>query len=173
MPVSDSTIVKLIELATTNQAQSNDMQYTINLVITICILPVCWMLIKYFFKKHEESMTAISDGMNNLAHVVEKTSDDIKTQVLRSALQDRDIKDLQEAKYEHLKFINELQSHKNEVEKALFEIKHKHNATNELALRGLENIEDLQSQLDDLNEKIETEIKSHDSCTNFKPLHRK
>lgn len=176
-------LIKAVEVQNTNT--SDYPQYTLVACFVLGI-PLLWYLIRKWFSDNDKRFeqqkeentrlynsleAAFEKGFDSLGRTIAKTAEELSKQSTKSLLGEHNIEELQHRSYEHLEKINMLLEHKHAIELTMMEYKFKHDATNEMALKNEEKLGELKDILDDVIEKLDNEIKKHDSCTSFKPLH--
>lgn len=191
LTVTDSTILKVLDVISKQQvAPQTDntalITSIVSVIIAICLAPLFIYLVKKWVKDNEDKAikteTAMALGFEKMSSSIEKLTDtvsktisDMKDQTLKIELSKKDIDDLKEAKYEHLKIITELEKNRHDVEIRLITLQKNYESVNEMSLkmqeRYIEEMEDLQSLYENLKTQLADEINKHATCTSFKPLH--
>ena len=168
--LQDSILIQRV-LEVQNKLNTGFDWQTLLIVIGTCIsIPLCIWLINVVRGVNTAAVDKINTSLENLGNKFEEMGKQITKVIIDNSQMKTEQENLKDELYEILKTTKDLIESKHQIELTIIDLKNKHDAVNNMALRTNENLEDLQAKLEQIESSLEEYKKKQELCINYKPL---
>lgn len=168
--LQDSILIQRV-LEVQNKLNPGFDWQTLLIVIGTCIsIPLCIWLINVVRGVNTAAVDKINTSLENLGNKFEEMGKQITKVIIDNSQMKTEQENLKDELYEILKTTKDLIESKHQIELTIIDLKNKHDAVNNMALRTNESLEDLQAKLEQVESYLEEYKKKQELCINYKPL---